>query len=110
MINSMPVHRHVDHRRILTEWVKDFHVRNCKVIETLEDCELGNHYHKEKDELFYLFKGSGVVELDGKAEPLEEGDTVFVGRETKHTFKLKKDSILLEAGTKPFDKSDDYKT
>lgn len=110
MINSLPIHRHIDKRRILTEWVKDFPVKNCKALETLEDCELGNHYHKEKDEIFYLFKGSGEVTLNGLTEPLNEGDTVFVGRETKHTFNLKKGSILLEAGTKPFDKTDDYKT
>ena len=108
MINSLPTHKHEDNRRILTEWVMDFPLRTCKVLEVKEDSTLGDHYHKEKDEIFYLFKGSGEVTLAGTTELLKEGDIVFARRGIKHTFKLKKDSILLEAGNKPFDKSDDY--
>lgn len=108
MINSLPVHKHSDDRRILIEWVKDFPVRTCKALVAKKDCVLGDHYHKEKDEIFYLFFGEGEVTLDGKTEKLKEGDIVFAERGQKHTFKLKKHAILLEAGTKPFDENDDY--
>lgn len=108
MINSLPVHKHDDDRRTLTEWVKDFPLRTCKVLEVKQDSRLGDHYHKEKDEIFYLLKGHGFVTLGDKTDELRQGDIVFAHRGTKHTFELKKGSILLEAGTKPFDKSDDY--
>lgn len=109
MINSLPTHKHSDDRRILIEWIKDFPVRTCKALIIKKDCMLGDHYHKNKDEIFYLLYGSGEVTLNGETEKLKEGDIVFAGRGIKHTFKLKKQSILLEAGTKPFDPKDDYK-
>ena len=109
MINSLPTEKHADERRILIEWIKDFPIRTCKAILLKKDATIGDHYHKEKDEIFYLLYGSGEVTLDGVTEKLKDGDIVFAGKGTKHTFKLKKNSILLEAGTKPFDKEDDYK-
>lgn len=109
MINSLPVDTHEDDRRVLVEWVKDFSLRTCKVIILKKDTSIGNHYHKKKDEIFFLLQGKGEVELDGEREPLKLGDVVFAGKGTKHTFHLIEGSILLEAGTKPFDKSDDYK-
>lgn len=110
MINSLRVTKHEDDRRILVEWVKDFPFRTCKAILVKKDSTLGGHLHREKDEVFYLLRGSGQVKLDNEESPLHEGDIVFAGRGIKHTFKLVKDSILLEAGSKSFDPKDDYKT
>lgn len=108
MINSLPVETHEDDRRVLIEWVKDFPLRTCKVIILKEDATVGNHYHKKRDEIFFLLQGKGEVELDGKREALKLGDVVYAGRGTKHSFHLVSGSILLEAGSKPYDKKDDY--
>lgn len=109
-MNKLPIHKHEDERRILIEYVKDMPIRNCKVLIIKEDTILGNHYHKLKDEIFYLLKGYGTVILDDAIYPMNEGDIVHATKGVRHTFKLNKGSILLEAGTEPFNPTDDYKT
>lgn len=101
--------RHEDQRRVLIEWVQDYAIRACKVAIIKEDLELGNHYHKNKDEIFYLLSGGGEIELDGKRSSIKEGDKVFIPRGTRHSFWLTKGSILLGAGTEPFDPNDEIK-
>lgn len=108
-INSLPVSKHEDDRRILVEWLKDFPVKSCKVLVAKDDCEVGNHHHKIKDEIFYLLKGKGTVTLNGESETIKEGDVIYVPKDTIHSFVLEKDSILLGAGTKPYDPDDEYK-
>ena len=102
------IQTHEDNRRKLIEWVSDYPIRACKVVVAKKDCVVGEHYHKEKDEIFYLLNGNGEVILDGKAEKLNEGDVVFVSRNIKHSFALDNNSILLGACSKPFDPNDDY--
>ena len=110
MFNTLPVTKHEDKRRILIEYVKNLPIRTCKVILIKEDTIVGNHYHKLKDEVFYLLKGYGSVLLDDKAiYQFNEGDIVYAPRGVKHIFNMHKDSIILEAGTEPFDSTDDYK-
>ena len=108
MKNTLPVERHEDERRILIEWIVDFNIRAAKVVIAKDKCTVGEHYHKNKDEIFYLLKGKGSVVLDGKKESLKEGEIVYVGRDSKHSFTLDKDSILLGGCSKPFDPKDDY--
>lgn len=109
MRNSLPKFTHEDERRMLIEWIVDYQFKTAKVIIMKKATSVGDHYHKEKEEIFFLLKGKGEVELDGVREELKEGDIVFANRGVKHTFYLPKNSILLEAGTKPFDETDDYK-
>lgn len=107
MKNSLPVDGHHDDRRTLIEWVKDYPLRSCKVVVIHEDTEIGNHFHKKKDEIFYLLSGEGEVALNGETEPFIAGDMVFVPKGMRHTFKLKKGSVMLGAGTKPYDQKDE---
>lgn len=100
---------HEDKRRTLIEWVDNFPILSCKVLIAKEECEVGNHYHKNKDEIFYLLKGTGEVELDGISEVISAGYKVYIPAMMRHSFILTKDSILLGAATKPYDKSDEYK-
>lgn len=109
MINSLSTQLHEDERRLLIEWVKDFPVKNCKALIVKEKVPLGDHYHKNKEEIFYLLCGAGEVILDGISTPLVFNDIVHVKRGVRHTFLLESGSILLEAGTEPFDPTDDYK-
>lgn len=107
MINSLPVERHEDDRRLLIEWIKDFPLRASKIVIAKDNCNIGQHYHSKKDEVFYLLKGYGRVTLDGDTDEMNEGDIVFVGRGIVHSFWLEKESILLGCGTKPFDPDDE---
>jgi len=110
MFNTLPVTKHEDERRVLIEYVSGLPIKTCKVLMVKQDTVLGNHYHKKKDEVFYLLKGYGVVYLgENEMHPFNEGDIVYAPKGVKHTFKLNKDSILLEAGTNEFDPKDDYK-
>ena len=108
MKNSLPINKHSDNRRDMVEWITDFPIRNTKVITLKEDAELGNHYHKIKDEIFFMFKGGGTVVVEGVEEKFEEGDTLYIPAGKKHTFKLPAGSILMEAATKPYNKDDEH--
>jgi len=110
MYNLLPVNIHEDNRRKLIEYVIDFPIRTCKAIVVKEDNILGNHWHQLKEEIFYLLQGSGSVTIGEETHELKENDIVHAPKGVKHTFHLKAGSILLEAGTEPFDKNDDYKT
>jgi mannose-6-phosphate isomerase-like protein (cupin superfamily) len=101
-------HKHEDDRRILIEWVRDYPVRFCKAIIIKSGTEIGDHYHKKKDEIFYLLKGSGTVTLGDLTYSFQEDTSIFIPRKQNHSFKLKKGSILLGAATKPYDPEDVY--
>ncbi len=105
---KIKTYSHTDGRRTLIEFIQDTSIRTAKVIYVKEDSFLGNHYHKKKEDIFFLVKGSGTYTLDGKQELFKAGDTVLVKPGVKHTFYLIKDSILLEASTTPYDKEDEY--
>ena len=107
---KLPIEKHEDDRRTLIEWVKDFPIRTCKVLVMKKDGELGNHYHRRKVDIFYLLRGSGEYKI-GKDDWQEfnEGDCLMAEIFKPHSFKLKKDSILLEASSKSFDPKDEIK-
>ena len=106
-------HRHEDDRRILWEWNKDIPMKRCKAIETKGKVTLGKHYHLKSDSVFFIFKGKGLCILqDLKGEVIKrdwmfEGDCQFVPREVVHTFELLPDTIMLEAASEPYDKTDE---
>lgn len=110
---NYPTTRHEDHRRKLVEWVKDFPIKSIKTIHVKQKIGLGNHYHLNKDEIFYLVKGKGTYTLTAKdsyrRQWIYEGDCIFVPRGTIHTFLLYPDSILLEAATEPYEPSDEIR-
>lgn len=110
---NLPVTRHEDDRRILTEWVKDIPMKRLKVLETKNRCVLGKHYHNKSDSVFYILKGKGVCTLKSLGSKgmsrqwLFEGECIFVPRGVIHTFELSKDTIMLEAASEPYDGSDE---
>jgi mannose-6-phosphate isomerase-like protein (cupin superfamily) len=105
---NLPVQRHSDERRDLTEYVADMSIRACKVLVAKDNCAVGQHYHKRKHEIFYLIAGFGTITLDGETQSLNERESILVRRGVMHSFKLSKGAILLGAATEPFDPEDDY--
>jgi len=79
-----------------------------KIIVAKQDCELGNHYHKLKTELFTLIEGSGTVMIKGVAYDISRLDHYRVDQNETHSFNLKKDSVLVCVCSHKYDKSDDY--
>lgn len=104
---KLRTYKHEDDRRILIEWLSDYHIRNCKAIIIKKDCELGNHYHNKKIDNFLLLKGSGTYKIGNKSGKIKAGDCMRAMPKDVHIFKLKKGSILLEASTTPFNKKDE---
>lgn len=105
---KLQTNKHEDDRRTLIEYISDFPIRMSKVLYVKEDRTLGNHYHKLKDDFFFLVKGSGTYTLDGIEEPFNEGDCILVKAGVMHAFNLKSGSILIESSTTPYDKGDEY--
>lgn len=117
MHNSMrlPVTRHEDERRILTEYISDIPFKRAKVIESKDKVTVGNHYHKNNDSVFYVLKGKCNYHLKSAHSTtakesrgwLFEGDCLFVSRGIIHTFNLLPETIMLETATEPYDKKDE---
>jgi mannose-6-phosphate isomerase-like protein (cupin superfamily) len=95
-----------NNRRDLYEW--NYPV--TKVLEVLEDCIVGDHYHKERDEVFILLNGKGTALIGDKMFVIKKFEEMHAPRGMKHTFYLEKGSILLEFATKEYDPTDDYKS
>lgn len=102
-----PITKHEDERRILIEWVNNIPFKSAKIVIAKNDLPLGEHYHNNKDEIFYLLKGNGSIKLDQVESVFNEGDCIFVKRGTMHTFVLSAGSILLGVGSEPFDSNDE---
>lgn len=105
---NLPVIKHEDERRMLAEYISDIPIRTSKVIFVKKNSILGNHYHKVKDDVFFLVRGSGIKVMDGKESPFTEGECIFVKAGSPHAFSLKAGSILIESSTTPYDKTDEY--
>ena len=97
---------HEDQRRTLTSI--PYLDGELKIIITKEDCNLGNHYHEIKTEMFQLLKGSGTGVIDGHEFKLLTGNHYPVNQKQRHSFSLKKDSILFCICSHPYNPEDDY--
>jgi mannose-6-phosphate isomerase-like protein (cupin superfamily) len=99
-----------DTRRTLHDWGTG----NFKQLKTLyihEETEIGNHYHRHKDEIFFLASGK-FIELQVGALLLynvEAPHRVEVPRLTFHKFICEPGSILFGAATEEFDPNDEIK-
>lgn len=80
----------------------------CKVVRTKEECILGRHYHKLKEEVFVLVAGQGLAYVAGKTFTLWPFEAYVVRPLEMHSFKLSAGSVLLGFCTTPYDPSDDY--
>lgn len=99
----------IDHRRALTEFGSGGNWKACKYLEITEDSVIGHHYHKNKDESFFLARGSGTATLSAMAYPIEAPCLIDVPRGIYHSFNLEKGSILIGLASEEHDPSDDHK-
>jgi mannose-6-phosphate isomerase-like protein (cupin superfamily) len=60
------------------------------------------HYHKQKDEFFYVVKGKVRVTLNDQEFVLTAGDTLHVIPGQQHRIYPIKDTLILELGTRMF--------
>ena len=57
------------------------------------------HYHKNKDETFYILKGRVLMETDGKKQIMLPGDSIHITPMLKHRFTGLEDSEIIEFST-----------
>lgn len=100
---------HEDNRRKLIEVISDEAIRSVKIIEAKYDCIVGDHYHKNKDENFYLISGGGTVTIGDFMSPMTVGRLYAVPRGTYHKFELRENSMMLGTASEPFDENDEIK-
>jgi dTDP-4-dehydrorhamnose 3,5-epimerase-like enzyme len=75
----------------------------------------GNHYHKEKEEIFYVFQGkikASFIDMDTlqkEEKILEKGDKIRVQPRCGHLFYGLENTLVIEYSPQVYDKEDSYK-
>jgi mannose-6-phosphate isomerase-like protein (cupin superfamily) len=67
------------------------------------------HYHKKKDETFYIMGGRVLMELNDEVFLMMPGDAVRVRRGQPHRFTGLRDSVIIEFSTQHFE-DDSYRS
>ena len=57
------------------------------------------HYHKNKDETFYILSGRVLMEINGKQRIMQEGDVQRILPLTRHRFTGLEKSVIIEFST-----------
>jgi dTDP-4-dehydrorhamnose 3,5-epimerase-like enzyme len=99
-----------DSRRELHDWATgDF--KQVKTVFVKEKIAIGNHYHRHKDEVFFLATGKFIEVTVGNLTlyNVDAPYRVEVPRLTFHKFICEEGSILIGAATAPFDENDEIK-
>lgn len=98
--------------RVPKDWGEELWIVNrdyCgKLLRIKQGHRCSLHYHKAKDEVFYVTKGRVLLELGGDEMILETGDHRHVAPGTIHRFTGLTDAELVEFSTHHED-SDSYR-
>jgi len=91
-------------KEILKNWGKELWIAQereygGKILIIRENQSTSQHFHKDKKETIYCFKGLVDIMLNDKTVTLKEGDDITLLPKTVHTIIGKKDSILFEVST-----------
>lgn len=92
-----------DVHRVPKEWGEEQWIVNkeyCgKRLLLKKDRRCSMHFHKEKDEVFYIEKGNVLLEMDGERYVLTPGEFVHVRSGSEHRFTGLEDSVIFEFST-----------
>ena len=89
-------------------------IRYMAIIELKPGKPRGNHYHKVKEEMVYLFEGKAeliVEDVDGQGHasvPLETGDLVMIQTEVAHALRASEPGKAIEFSKTRFNARDIY--
>ena len=90
------------------EWIVNNELYCLKKIFIKKDHQCSIHWHKNKDETFYIEKGFIELEVFGKKFDLCEGETYRIKPNTVHRFKAIENTMIYEISTHHED-SDSYR-
>jgi len=91
-------------KEILKDWGKELWIAEeaeygGKILIIRENKNTSQHYHKDKKETIYCFRGLVDIILTDKIVTLKEGEDITLFPKTIHTIAGKRDSILFEVST-----------
>jgi quercetin dioxygenase-like cupin family protein len=91
-------------KEILKEWGKELWIAEeaeygGKILIIKENKSTSQHYHKDKKETIYCFRGMVDIILSDRTVTLREGEDITLFPKTIHSIIGKKDSILFEVST-----------
>ena len=78
-----------------------------KMIYVSANSRLSLQYHDKRSEFWKVIKGTAVVELDGRAVILTEGETISIPRQARHRLgALDSECVILEIAYGRFEEND----
>jgi mannose-6-phosphate isomerase len=91
-------------KEILKDWGKELWIAEeaeygGKILIIRENKSTSQHYHRDKKETIYCFKGMVDIFLTDGIARLKEGEDITLLPKTIHSIVGKKDSILFEVST-----------
>lgn len=91
-------------KEILKDWGKELWIAEeaeygGKILIIKENKSTSQHFHKNKKETIYCFKGLVDIILTDRIVTLKEGNDITLVPNTIHTIVGKKDSVLFEVST-----------
>jgi mannose-6-phosphate isomerase-like protein (cupin superfamily) len=94
-------------------WGKEIWLANTdsycgKIMELRRGWRCSYHYHKIKDETFFIRKGRLLMEIEGHSYVMHEGDSVRIRPGQKHRFTGLDDGEIIEISTH-HDEGDSYR-
>jgi len=90
------------------DWLVNNNLYCGKILHIKKQHCCSYHYHKVKDETFYILKGHIIMELNGARFDMLEGDVLRLKPGDKHRFFGIEDSDIIETSTQHFD-TDSYR-
>jgi mannose-6-phosphate isomerase-like protein (cupin superfamily) len=90
------------------EWIVNNYAYCGKFLHLKKGKRCSLHYHKNKNETFYVLRGKVLMEVDGKEKIMKKGDIQHITPLTKHRFSGLKDSVIIEFSTH-HEESDSYR-
>ena len=100
------------HKEVQKEWGKEIWIVNrdyCgKKLILNKGFRCSMHYHKNKDETFYILSGKVLLEIGMQKNIMLPGDSILIKPGQKHRFTGLEDSEIMEFSTHHED-SDSYR-
>lgn len=100
------------HKEVEKVWGKEIWIVNrdyCgKKLILKKGFRCSMHYHKLKDETFYVLSGKVLIELGMKKQVMLPGDSIWIPPGARHRFTGLEDSEIMEFSTHHED-SDSYR-
>ena len=72
-----------------------------ELVELSAEEDYPAHSHKNSSAVFYMILGEGKIILNEKAKQYKRGEVINVGKNVKHGFKPKSDTLFLSVQTPP---------